>query len=100
MLCKAMLLSLLSCRETLELLDDYLDRELAASEVKLVQRHLKICRECSRKFAFEEALQHDIRDKLRRIDLPADLLDKISSSLRDVESSGKSGGGEGEDNGV
>ncbi|MBW3636098.1 MAG: zf-HC2 domain-containing protein [Armatimonadetes bacterium] len=80
-----MLLGILSCKETIERLDDYLDRELSPQEAKLVVRHLKICHQCAKRFAFERELVEGLRRRLHRIEAPADLLEKIRTSLEAAE---------------
>ena len=79
-----MLLGILTCKEALARLDDYVDRELSPLDLKLVDRHLKICHECARKFAFESGLQEGLRQKLARLDVPEDLLTNIRSLLATV----------------
>ncbi len=76
-----MFLSLLTCRETIARLDDYLDRELSPREQTLVQRHLKICHHCTQIFRFEADLLDHMRQKLQRIEMPSDLKERILSSL-------------------
>ncbi len=76
-----MLLGILSCRETLSRLDDYIDRELSPHEQKLVARHLTFCRQCARRFRFEAEFVTALRAKIERLDAPPELLDKIRASL-------------------
>ena len=76
-----MLLGLLTCKEALERLDDYVDRELGEEESKHVRRHLRVCHACARKFAFEENLVRNVREKLGRIEAPPDLLKDVMSAL-------------------
>ncbi len=80
-----MLLGILSCKETLLRLDDYIDRELSPRETQLVARHLKICHQCAQRFAFETDLVEGLRLRLERIEAPADLLAKIRVSLDEAE---------------
>lgn len=87
-----MLLGLLSCKETLARLDDYIDRELSPSESRIVARHLKICHHCAQRFAFETELVEGLRQRLSRIDAPADLLGKIRTSLDGAGKSAASNG--------
>jgi len=75
------LISLYNCHETLDRLDDYVDRELSRRELQLVERHLKICRQCSRKFVFEAALLREMKLKIARLELPANLMTRISLAL-------------------
>lgn len=66
-------LDILGCKEALERLDDYVDRELNAEETRKVRQHLRICHECARKFAFEESFVAGVRDKAQKVALPSDL---------------------------
>ncbi len=76
-----MFLTILTCKENLARLDDYLDRELSSREMQLVERHLRICHQCAREFRFEVALLHDIREKVARVEVPGDLKAKIFAAL-------------------
>jgi anti-sigma factor (TIGR02949 family) len=75
------LINLYTCREALDRLNDYLDRELSPREMQLVARHLKICRQCTHKFTFEAELLTELRAKVAHLDMPSDLMDRISASL-------------------
>lgn len=76
-----MLLSLLTCREALKHLDDYLDRELSERDLVLVEKHLRICRHCARQFSDEAAFIRNLRSKMNRIEAPTGLLAKIAAGL-------------------
>jgi anti-sigma factor (TIGR02949 family) len=78
------LINLYTCRETLERLNDYVDRELSDRELHLVERHLKICTHCSRKFAFETELLQEMRTKVGRLQVPTDLMTRISITLAEA----------------
>ncbi len=70
-----------TCEETIRRLDDYLDRELTPHEIQLVREHLDVCAVCASEFAFEASALKQLRDKLRRITAPPDLLTKVSRAL-------------------
>src|SRR5262249_32250777 len=70
-----------TCEETFRRLDDYLDRNLAADEARLIEEHLQQCEACSREFVFEASVIKAVRGKLRRLDVPWSLLDRISQAL-------------------
>jgi anti-sigma factor (TIGR02949 family) len=70
-----------TCEEAFRRLDDYLDRELSADEMALVNEHLEICAGCAREFSFESSLLRGVRDKLRQIDLPPSLQARILGVL-------------------
>jgi hypothetical protein len=80
-----MLLGILTCKEALRRLDDYVDRELSQDEMKKVQFHLRICHACSRKFAFEKSFVGSVREKISHIDIPPDLLADVKSALDAAE---------------
>ncbi len=70
-----------TCEEALRRLEDFLDRELSAEEMQRVQAHLDTCAACTSQFQFEEQLLDGLREKVRRISLPADLKDKINRRI-------------------
>jgi anti-sigma factor (TIGR02949 family) len=69
------------CREAFRRLDDFVDRELTGEEMRLVREHLQACAVCAREFAFERSVIDQVRDKLRRLDVPPDLMQRIARQL-------------------
>ena len=80
-----MLLGFYDCHDTLERLDDYLDRELSPGERRHVKIHLAICLQCARHYRFERGFIADVRAKLERVEAPPELMSRIQSSLRATE---------------
>jgi predicted anti-sigma-YlaC factor YlaD len=80
-----MFLSMLTCKETLARLEDYLDRELASGEVKQVERHLRICHHCSQIYATEAAFLVELKSKVQRVETEdaqvISLLNRIKAAL-------------------
>lgn len=76
-----MLLGFYDCRDTLERLDDYLDRELSPGENCHVAIHLAICLKCAQLYRFENGFVQDMRAKLERVEAPPELMHQISLSL-------------------
>jgi anti-sigma factor (TIGR02949 family) len=74
-----------TCEEVFRRMDDYLDRELAPEETALVKEHLDTCALCATEYGFETRVLDDLRQKLRRIDVPPDLLDKVVRKLREAK---------------
>ena len=72
----------ITCEEAFRRLDDFLDHELSDKEMRLVREHLEICAHCSREFRFERSVIARVREKLGRIEVPADLLARITRGLR------------------
>jgi anti-sigma factor (TIGR02949 family) len=71
-----------NCEEAFRRLDDYLDRELSAHEIRLIEEHLQICDWCTREFNFEGSVLHGLKRKLRQIDAPPDLVSRVLSNLK------------------
>ena len=76
-----MTLNRFTCEEAFRRIDDYLDRELSATEMELVRGHLEICEGCAREFRFEASLLDGVKRKLREIDLPGDLQSRVLAAL-------------------
>ena len=70
-----------TCEEALRRLDDYVDRELVETELQLVRQHLETCAACSAQFQVEAGKLAQLKDKLRRIAVPPDLMARIRHSL-------------------
>ena len=77
----------MTCESAFRRLDDYLDRELSADEMRLVEEHLHICEVCSREFTFEASVIAGVRRKLQAIAAPPDLLARITARLRPSQDS-------------
>ncbi len=70
-----------SCEEVFRRLDDYVDRELSADEVRKVEEHLATCAECTSEYRFEINLLSELKERLNRITAPAALLETISAAI-------------------
>lgn len=70
-----------TCEDVFRRLDTYLDRELSAEELKLVQEHLETCAMCAGEYRFEESFIEGVREKVKRIDMPEGLMDRITARL-------------------
>lgn len=71
----------LTCEELFRRLDDFMDRELRDEEAALVREHLETCAVCAAEYSFETSMLTSVRDKLRHIAAPPDLMAKISARL-------------------
>jgi anti-sigma factor (TIGR02949 family) len=71
----------LSCEEMFQRLDDYIDRNLSADEIRQVQSHLEECLVCAGEYRFESTVVSAIRERLQRIAAPPDLLAAIHAKL-------------------
>jgi anti-sigma factor (TIGR02949 family) len=70
-----------TCEEMLRRLDDYLDRELTPDEIRRVEEHLEDCEACIREFGFEASVISAVRAKLRDVEVPDTLADRVAMSL-------------------
>jgi anti-sigma factor (TIGR02949 family) len=82
-----------TCEEMLRRLDDYLDRELSPDETRRVEEHLKECEACIREFGFEASVVRAVREKLRDVEVPESLLDRVALSLARERANGTGGNG-------
>ena len=71
-----------TCEEAFRRLDDYLDHELSAEEMELVHEHLEICAGCAREFNFEASVLKGVGEKLKQIELPENLQQRIFGLLK------------------
>ena len=78
----------LTCEEIFRRLDDFLDRELSADEMRLVREHLDTCAQCAREHAFDRKLLDTVREKVQRVEAPSDLRSRIAAA---IERAGKDG---------
>lgn len=69
------------CERCEELLQGYLDRDLAPHEVLMAEGHLDACAYCRRRYRFEETLRRYIRTSASER-MPAGLMAKLAE-LRD-----------------
>jgi anti-sigma factor (TIGR02949 family) len=70
-----------SCEEAFARLADYVDRELSPDEIQRVDEHLETCIECAKEYAFEAGVLREIKERVRRIELPTSLRRKVDIIL-------------------
>jgi anti-sigma factor (TIGR02949 family) len=70
-----------NCEEAFRRLDDFLDRRLSPDEMRVIEEHLAICAWCAREFNFEASVLHGVKDRLRHLAAPPDLLSRVLSQL-------------------
>jgi anti-sigma factor (TIGR02949 family) len=71
-----------TCEEAFRRLDDFLDRRLSPEETRLVEEHLQICEACTREFSFEASVLEGVKQKLRQLETPSDLLARVLSRIQ------------------
>ncbi len=72
----------MSCIESIARLHLYLDRELSAEEVTIVQRHLLDCPNCDCRFHFDLGLKRLIHERCTIERAPAHLREAVLSLAR------------------
>ena len=80
----------LTCEELFRKLDDYLDHELSADETRLVREHLDVCAVCAGEYAFEQSVIENVREKIRRVAAPPDLLARVTRALQQAREDDRS----------
>ncbi len=70
-----------TCEEAFRRLDDFLDRELGAADMARMREHLDTCAACAREFNFEASVLEGVKLKVRKIDMPADVLARVTAAL-------------------
>lgn len=70
-----------TCEEAFRRLDDFLDRRLSLEDTKLVEEHLRVCEACTREFSFEASVLDGVKQKLRQLAVPPDLVSRILARL-------------------
>ncbi len=70
-----------TCEEVFQRLDDYLDRELSAEEMDMVRAHFDDCVMCASEHRFERHLLDGVKEKVRRIAAPRDLLARVQAAI-------------------
>jgi len=71
-----------TCEQVFRLLDDYLDRELSPDEIARVEEHLATCAQCASESRFERGMLEGLKAKIRQIDVPASLVEKVETALK------------------
>jgi anti-sigma factor (TIGR02949 family) len=70
-----------NCEEAFRRLNDFLDRRLTPEELRIMEEHLAVCDWCTREFNFEASVLHGVKQRLRQLDAPSDLVSRILSRL-------------------
>ena len=75
----------LNCKDCVDRLGDFVDRELSSEDIAAVEQHLEECFGCSREFRFEGAVLESIKVTLRRVQAPPSLMDRIRKNLESTQ---------------
>jgi anti-sigma factor RsiW len=72
----------ITCREVVELVTDYLERELPAHEASLFEQHLNFCEGC---VVYVEQMRAtvDTVGRLREEDVPPEAKDRLMAAFRE-----------------
>jgi mycothiol system anti-sigma-R factor len=72
------------CEEAIKLMDGYLDGELDPMTSQKIEQHLRDCRKCEQAYEAHTALAHAISRGAPYYKAPAELRQRVQSSLRDA----------------
>src|SRR6266576_1332323 len=73
----------MNCEEAAKLMDGYLDRELDPITSQTIEQHLRECPKCDEAYKIHGSLIHAIGNATPYYKAPAELRERIQSSLRD-----------------
>ena len=74
-----------TCEQVFQRLDDYIDRELAPDEMRMIQEHMEECAWCANTFKFEVGVLETVKKRLQRFQAPQSLMSKITAALDAAE---------------
>ena len=74
----------MNCEEAIKLMDGYLDGELDPMTSQRIEEHLRECHKCEQAYGADTALAHAISRGAPYYKAPAELRQRIQSSLRDA----------------
>ena len=74
----------MNCEEATKLMDGYLDGELDPITSQTIEQHLRDCRKCEQAYEAHTALAHAISRGAPYYKAPAELRQRVQSSLRDA----------------
>ena len=78
----------MKCRQAQQLLSAYLDGELAAAQAAALETHLPACSACRQELEALRAISESLGEILRRVEPPADLLDRVMARVREIQAAG------------
>ena len=70
-----------TCEEAFRRLDDFLDHRLTPEEQRIIEEHLVVCAACTREFTFEASVLNGVKQKIRQLEAPDDLVSRILAQL-------------------
>jgi mycothiol system anti-sigma-R factor len=76
---------MLNCREAVEKLYEYLDRQLSNEEAAEVRSHLDRCPDCEDHFRFEEGILTRVHDVCRGVETPATLRERVTKLCAEAQ---------------
>jgi mycothiol system anti-sigma-R factor len=72
---------MINCRDCVQVLNSYIDRELSDDDIVTVREHLVACGGCLHLYAFEESVRRLVRLRCREQSAPEALRTRITMSL-------------------
>ena len=75
---------MITCREFVDFLMQYLDGELVGSDQEKVQEHVKLCQKCYPFFDFERAFLDFVREKGFAEEASGELLERVRAIVREA----------------
>lgn len=71
---------MITCRDCVEALNPYIDRELSDADIAHVREHLELCGSCLHVYKFEESVRRLVRVRCQEQSAPESLRTKVQLS--------------------
>ncbi|MCR4291128.1 MAG: zf-HC2 domain-containing protein [Candidatus Scalindua sp.] len=74
----------MTCKEAIEQLNEFLDKELDDANYSKIRQHIDMCHKCCEKFEFEQSIKKVIREKTQLHKTPQHVLQSITSQWAEL----------------
>jgi mycothiol system anti-sigma-R factor len=74
---------MISCRQAVDQLWEYLDRTVGGAELEHLEEHLARCRRCCAELEFAEELRTMLRGSASE-DVPPDVIERLNATLEEL----------------
>lgn len=78
----------ITCEEAVRRLSSYLDRALSGETLQQLEEHLQVCLDCCDKLQFSRQLDTLVKGRIRDVQLPEGIEDRIRRRLALLEEKG------------
>lgn len=77
---------MISCKDAVRQLWEYLDGTVAGSELEALEEHLARCRRCCAELEFAEELRGFLRTAAHEEDVPPEVIERLNATVEELVS--------------